>query len=95
MVISVMERLVYFLQLFLWDPLPVLDPPGFPLALPTPLMAVSIKLGAVRQLEAHSVVVGLQFNHETSISLSFPICALVETATSSCQDCYHADESHR
>lgn len=80
MVISVMERLVYFLQLFLWDCLPVLDPPGFPLALPTPLMAVSIKLGAVRQLEAHSVVVGLQFNHETSISLSFPICALVETA---------------
>lgn len=44
MVVSFRERLVYFIQLLFWDPLPVLDPLRFPLVPLSPLMATSIKV---------------------------------------------------
>lgn len=93
MVTSFRERLVCFYPATFVGPSPCPGPSGVPTSSSIPTDG-HIHRGASRQVDAHSVAVGLLVNHKASISLSFPICALVATATSSCQDCYHADEAY-
>jgi hypothetical protein len=94
MVNSFRKRLVCFYPATFVGPSPCPGPSAVSTSSSIPTDG-HIHRGVSRQVDAHSVTVGLGVNHEASISLSPPICAMVATATSTCQDCYHTDEAHR